>query len=349
MELLRKLTNQTLPVPTLQDLPDPPRGRTGWPWTQECETLPERMPDGSHWPRVSIVTPSLNQGRFIEECIRSVLLQGYPNLEYIIIDGGSSDESVDIIKKYERWLTYWESEPDRGQSHAINKGLRRCTGQYFNWHNSDDVLTPNSLATAVSTMVTYPQASYVHGYRIIIDKQSVPGSNTKHSYGDNTGFFPQPAAIFDCLRAGCQPGCLMRKDYVQQAGMVDENLHYAMDADLLIRLSLIGPPVYVPAPLVYLRLYAQAKSCNWNEVRAKEKLILADKIFSQNELPEPVEKFREKALSAAHQHAWQCYFESRNFLKGFGHLLLDLRYASPARYRSKLDLLKRIFSSKPKG
>src|SRR5262249_7885222 len=92
------------------------------------------------------VTPSYNQGQFIEETIRSILLQGYPDLEYIIIDGGSTDESVATIKKYEPWLTYWTSERDRGQSHAINKGLAIATGSVFNWLNSDDLLLPSALA-----------------------------------------------------------------------------------------------------------------------------------------------------------------------------------------------------------
>jgi glycosyltransferase involved in cell wall biosynthesis len=91
-----------------------------------------------HLPKISIVTPSFNQGMFLEKTILSVLEQGYPNLEYIIIDGGSSDNSVEIIKKYEKHLAYWESEPDQGQSHAINKGFERATGEIFGWLNSDD-------------------------------------------------------------------------------------------------------------------------------------------------------------------------------------------------------------------
>ena len=111
--------------PSLRELPTPPPGKTGWPWTEESAQLPEQMPDGSVWPRISIVTPSFNQAAFVEETIRSVLLQGYPSLEYFIIDGASSDSSVELIKKYERWLTGWVSERDRGQSHAINKGFAR--------------------------------------------------------------------------------------------------------------------------------------------------------------------------------------------------------------------------------
>lgn len=126
---------------SIKDLQLPP-GKTGWPWTEETKPLPNKMPDGREWPRISIVTPSYNQGQFLEETIRSVLLQGYPNLEYIIIDGGSTDNSVEIIKKYASFLTYWVSEKDQGQSDALNKGFYLSTGNICAYLNSDDVFFP---------------------------------------------------------------------------------------------------------------------------------------------------------------------------------------------------------------
>ena len=129
----------------LDELPEPPRGKTGWPWTEESSRLPSRGPEGGSWPRLSVITPSFNQGQFIEETIRSILLQGYPNLEYIVMDGGSTDNSAAIIKKYSPWLTYWTSEPDSGQSDAINRGLKRASGDFATWINSDDLLSKNAL------------------------------------------------------------------------------------------------------------------------------------------------------------------------------------------------------------
>ena len=110
-----------------------------WPWDVEIPQFPPMMPKSSPWPRISIVTPSFNQVEFIEETIRSVICQGYPNLEYIIIDGGSTDGSVEIIKKYEDYLTYWVSEPDFGVYDALNKGIARSSGEIIGFINSDDV------------------------------------------------------------------------------------------------------------------------------------------------------------------------------------------------------------------
>jgi len=118
--------------PALRELPPSPDSRKGWPWSEESPKIETSMPDGKLWPRVSIVMPSYNQVIFIEESIRSVLLQGYPDLELLVIDACSDDGALEIIKKYEKWITYWVSEPDRGQSHAINKGIRKSTGALFN-------------------------------------------------------------------------------------------------------------------------------------------------------------------------------------------------------------------------
>lgn len=137
------------------DLPLPPEQKTGWPWSEESvagRAAPPVLFDGQALPRITVVTPSFNQGQFIEQTIRSVLMQGYPNLEYMIFDGGSSDGSVETIRKYENHLAYWQSEPDRGQSHAINKGFKRSTGQIICWLNSDDYFLPDTLKTVAESL-----------------------------------------------------------------------------------------------------------------------------------------------------------------------------------------------------
>jgi glycosyltransferase involved in cell wall biosynthesis len=149
--------------PHLLDLPSPPHGRDGWPWTVESCEFPRRFSNDKSWPKISIITPSYNQGQYLEETLRSVLLQGYPNLDFHVIDGGSLDDSVDIIRKYEPWLTSWVSERDGGQSDAINKGFSRCSGEIVNWTCSDDYLTPNSLLTVGSTFLREPEADVVAG------------------------------------------------------------------------------------------------------------------------------------------------------------------------------------------
>lgn len=325
--------------PTLNDLPPPPEGKTGWPWTEQSKPMADTAPDGRPWPKVSIVTPTYNQGGFIEEAIRSVLLQGYPDLEYIVIDGGSTDETVDIIKKYEPWLTYWESQPDRGQSHAINKGLLKSTGSLFNWHNSDDVLAPDSLAVTVAAMVKYPQAGYAHGYRIIIDDKGVVLGDTKHNYGDKEVFLPELPTILTKLKAGCQPGCLMDRQVLVDAGMVDENLHYIMDVDVLARIAFEKPPVYVPFPVVYLRVYSAVKSAQWNTQRARERLHVAKKLFERRHLPDSARDVKRQSFATAHQFAWWCYAKMRIYRLFLWHFILDVFYAGGRGWRKRLNTL----------
>jgi glycosyltransferase involved in cell wall biosynthesis len=150
----------------LDELPAPPEGKTGWPWTMETEHIPEAGVNGKVWPKISIITPSYNQGRFIEETIRSVLLQRYPNLEYRIIDGGSNDDTLDIIRKYDRWISSWTSEPDRGQMDALNRGMPQASGQLLNWLNSDDLLLPGALFTIAELFSLDSDVDVVSGARL---------------------------------------------------------------------------------------------------------------------------------------------------------------------------------------
>ena len=241
--------------PTLNNLPSPPASKTGWPWTEESPQLPDTMPDGRPWPKVSIVTPSYNQGRFLEETIRSVLLQGYPNLEYIIMDGGSTDNSVEIIKKYEPWLTYWESKPDRGQSHAINKGLKRATGEIFAWLNSDDRYLPNAVFTVIKAVNANPDAvAWVGGCR----HETPEGREV-------SVVLPKGLDLPDFSRWWtktfiCQPSCFFKRGAFFDVGMLNEKLHLGMDFDLWLKLSKIGRFVGINYIISSVVLHEEAKT-----------------------------------------------------------------------------------------
>lgn len=245
--------------PSLSVLPTPPSGKTGWPWTKESQQLPETMPDGKHWPKISIVTPSYNQGGFIEETIRSVLLQGYPNLEYIIIDGGSMDQSVEIIKKYEKWLTYWVSEKDNGQASAINKGLHLSTGELVAWINSDDLYVPSALSNA---------AKYLGAGTV--DHIWLCGAC---QYFDETGYvavyYPVVPALqewmlrFDCPRdySFPQPSVFWNRVVFEKIGFLNEGYHYSFDHDYWLRIRLAGQePLSIRDVVSNFRLHEQSKT-----------------------------------------------------------------------------------------
>jgi glycosyltransferase involved in cell wall biosynthesis len=179
-----KIINTVL---TLKDLPAPPQGKIGWPWIERSSQLPDKMTDGSAWPHISIVTPSYNQGQFIEETIRSVLLQGYPNLEYIIIDGGSTDNTVEIIEKYESWISYWVSEKDSGQSDALNKGFAIGDGQICAYINSDDIFLPNALSKVSLAYAENPEFKWI-AFSVLCGER-LAKSSVWHPYAAKIPYF----------------------------------------------------------------------------------------------------------------------------------------------------------------
>jgi len=238
--------------PTLKELTPPPSGKSGWPWTDESPQMPDTMPRGFPWPRVSLVTPSYNQGKFIEETIRSVLLQGYPNLEYMIIDGGSTDESLDIIRQYEPWLAYWVSEPDRGQSHAINKGFRRASGDIIAYLNSDDMYLPGALCEGVQFLAEHKDVDIVYGDCRVVDKESQT-------------IFLGRGRDFDLIVELCrnfvyQPTVFMRRKLLELVGYLDEDLHYAMDLDYWLRAAMEVRFSYLPVELAAFRITEISKT-----------------------------------------------------------------------------------------
>lgn len=252
-----------------------PEGKSGWPWTEGSELLPGRMSDGSEWPKISIVTPSYNQGQYIEETIRSVLLQGYPNLEYIIIDGGSTDGSVEIIKNYEPWLTYWVSEKDRGQSHAINKGIQKAQGEILFWLNADDICLKDAFYKVVMSFHENPGVRMVIGQAYVIDEKS-------KITGEMRSYFSswQDAATIptNLMR---QVSTFFSRDLFDKLGLINEDLYIAMDTELLLRFSKQYPPLILEDFLSAFRVHAKAKSQNdliigYEENDRERKRILKD-------------------------------------------------------------------------
>ena len=242
--------------PSLKDLPPPPSGKTGWPWTVESTQLPESMPDGKPWPKISIVTPSFNQGQFIEETIRSILLQGYPDLEYVIIDGASTDDSVKIIKKYEFWLAYWLSECDDGQADAINKGVARITGKIFNWINSDDYIEIGSLAIIANNMPENGLCAFaVREFGFEWERIDVSRNLDIRSI-----LITRNDTVFR------QPALWIATSLVEKTFPLDIDLHYAFDWKMLIYLVLNEPIInYSNTVVVNFRHHNSSKTVSHSE------------------------------------------------------------------------------------
>jgi len=243
--------NNFISVPP-SDSPRPVSCAAGIPDPQPMGGMAGNRP----WPKISIVSPSYNQGRFLEGTIRSVIEQGYPNLEYIVIDGGSTDESVDIIKRYEDHIDYWVSEKDRGQSHAINKGILHCTGEIFNWINSDDLLVPGALWAVAKAWQTAP-GSIISG---------------KTEFFNESGGYYTEGAANQTLKAfvrfweaegfaWSQQGTFLPLAALVKIDGVREDLRYSMDYNMMVRLLMDGLQVtYVDQLLARFRFHDASKT-----------------------------------------------------------------------------------------
>lgn len=202
---------------------------------------------------VSIITPSYNQARYLEETMRSVLEQDYPHIEYIVVDGGSTDGSREIIEKYADRLAWWVSEKDRGQTDAINKGFARARGEVLTWLNSDDTYQPGAIREAVEFLRQNPQVGLVYGDANYIDE-----------HGRVIGRFPAAQTDYRRLRQGYvhipQQSAFFRADLWRKVGPLDDSFYFAMDYDLWVRLAREAPIVYLPRVWANFRLHSDAKT-----------------------------------------------------------------------------------------
>ena len=216
--------------PSLAELPPPPPGSAGWPWTEESPRIEEDAP----WPKVSIVTPSLMQGDFLEETIRSVLMQGYPDLEYFVMDGGSTDGSVEVIRRYEPWLAGWVSEKDAGHPAAVNKGWNRASGGILAFLNSDDWYYPGALGKAAAVFRAQPEICWLSG----------EVCNGWRSGADDVHHYPHATSLVECLGRKNygfhQPGMFWRRRLMDSVGPLAEEPGYSYCHDFFIRSILKG-------------------------------------------------------------------------------------------------------------
>jgi glycosyltransferase involved in cell wall biosynthesis len=226
-----------------------------------------------HWPRISVITPSYNQGQFLGQCINSVLRQNYHALEFIIIDGGSTDESVAIIKENEARLTFWCSEPDGGQGAAINKGLRIATGDLVAWLNADDFYLPDALNRVARAYQTNPNASFYFGDGLRVDKS---GRVLRKFFPEGLVVFNLPALVYG-LNYILQPATFINRGKLTEVGYLEPTFHYGLDTDLWIRLAKHTPPSPVTALLAASREYPDTKTATGSFTRIEELRRIGEK------------------------------------------------------------------------
>lgn len=242
-------------------------------------------------PLVSIVTPSFNQAPFLRATMESVLAQTYPRIEYLVMDGGSTDGSVDLIRDFANRLAYWQSGPDGGQASAINAGWTRATGEIVTYLNSDDLLEPDAVQASVKALLDAPDAGLSYGACVWVNER-----NEKIGQIDAAPF-SLPALLLQNRLA--QPSVFIRRAALDRVGMLDPSMHYLMDYDLWLRIALYFPVVRVPHTLSRFRLHNDSKTGRSYRFFLDDNLKVLDKAFREPAMPANLVGMRPRAENYA--------------------------------------------------
>lgn len=257
-------------------IPDAPSGKSGWPWELVQSSPISQLLVNHELPIISLITPSFNQGEYIEETIRSIVLQGYPRLEYIIVDGGSTDNTLSIIDKYSHLIDIIISEPDNGQSDAINKGWKLSTGQISTWINSDDYLAPGVLFEVAKLYINSPSI-------IVGDVVNFYGNRNK-----GQRIFQSNISINNILKFWTsnstwhQPGIFFPLETLKEVGYLNTKYHFAMDFDLLCKILPLTTISYSDIVFTYFRLHENSKGVGFPLKTILEKIQIYYKFNSLN-------------------------------------------------------------------
>lgn len=244
-------------------------------------------------PLISIVTPSFNQAKFLESSILSVLNQGYQNLEYIIVDGGSTDGSLEIIQKYENRLAWWVSEKDKGQADAFNKGLSHASGKYLGWLNSDDLYIENAISEAVDLLESNTDLAFVYGDVQSINQVGAITNIMRYSDWD----------LLDLMRFNIigQPGVFMRRDLVESVGGLDTSFHFLLDHHLWLKLASKAPIKYSDKLWAAARFHLEAKNIAQAEKFGQEAYRLVEWMEKNPDLNQLFIDHSNQIIAGAHR------------------------------------------------
>ena len=241
---------------------------------------------------ISIITPSFNQAAYLEQTILSVLNQDIPSLQYIIIDGNSTDGSQEIIRKYEKRLAYWVSEPDCGQADAINKGLARAEGEIVAWLNSDDYYLPGCLATVIAAFAQNPDAGLIFGDVLSVDADSRPINLMRYSSWGLSDLM--------CFRIIGQPGVFFQQSIIKKAGLLDASYQYLLDHQYWIRIARIAPIQHLPKTLAAARFHPAAKNVAMAAEFGKEAFKLVEWMQSNTDFSEHYHRYQRRIKAGAY-------------------------------------------------